>query len=207
MLKLRLTHNGLATSPQNLNPILLADLDLENAEKADKRQRNPANKQPAYVPQVNLFDSAQPGYIDLRISNRVQQSFEVGNIRQAIDEGWLLGVFFDDTTLTPPVVTNVALSGSISGTLTVTGTGFLSIAPDVSALLMRVPSIPPISFQLLQSEVIAAPYSGTFTAVEIEFVVPITSILGQLLRDPTTLLVSVYSDGVISDEFQFDWAG
>lgn len=199
MLKLRLVHTGLAASPPNRNSVLLDDLDLEN-----KSDRRPSNKQPAYVPLVNPFDEAQPGFIDLLITDRVQASFERGRIRQAITAGWISTVLFDDTTLTPPVISNVALSAALNGTLTITGTGFLSVSPDVTALLIRTADLPvPIELQLTADEIIAAPYSGSVIATQIQFTVPITSSLGQIVRDPIRLFFSVYSDGQLSEEFEY----
>lgn len=210
--KLRLIHDGLATTPQNLNSILLADLDLENAEKAGERthgghpvKRNAANKQAAYVPVSNPFDAAQPGFIDLFITDRVQRSYEVGEISKALAAGWITHTFFDDATLSEPAISAVALSAAINGTLSIDGSGLTSISPDIAALLIRTPTLPPIELQFTRDEILAAPYSGTWTATDIDFVVPVTSSLGQILRDPATLLISVYSDGVISDEFTFNW--
>lgn len=202
---LRLTHTGLMTSPPNRRSVLIPDIDLENAEKAGIPRR-PATKQPAYVPVVNPYDDNQAGFIDLVISDRVQASYEAGQIKKAIDEGWLSATIFDDSALTPPSVTNVQYNPpTINGELQIDGAGFDSVAPDITAVLIAAEvQGPPIEIQLSEWEITHAPYSGTILPAQIKFTVPFTSTLGQLLRSPQTLYVAVYSDKQLSNEFVYN---
>lgn len=201
---LRLTHNGFATTPKNLRSILIPDIDLENSEKDGYLRRNPLKKQPAYIPVVNPYDQSQPGFIDLVISDKVQASYECGMIRKAITHGWLLATIFDDATLTEPNITAVNITAPIGGQLQITGTGFTSISPDVTALLIEVEeSFPPIEIQLSESEILAAPYSGSILATAIDINIPFTSSLGQIVRNSAVFLITVYSDSKFSNRFRY----
>lgn len=201
---LRLIHNGHTVTPQIRRSILIDDIDLENAEKNGVPRHLP-NKQEAYLPELNPYDETQRGYIDLIITDKVQASYEAGKIHRMIGEGWVLATIFDDSALDQPNITNINISSPISGVFTITGTGLKSLAPDVSSVLIGVNNVdPPIDIQLSEAELLAAPYNGTITDLQIQFDIPFTSTLGQLLRSSQELEVVVYSDGLLSDPYIHD---
>jgi len=195
---LRLVHTNVSK-----RSVLLADLDLENAEKGNER-RHPERKQAAYVQQVNPYDESQPGFIDLRLSSRVRTSYAAGQIKKAISEGWLTSEIFDDSALSTPVITNVTLSAPINGDLTIDGSGLTSKSPDITAVMFSVQNVViPIEVQLSQNEILNPPYSGAIGAAQIKFTVPITSTLGQILSNGMPVDVMVYSDKLISEPYSF----
>ena len=184
--------------------MLLPDVDAEN-RGAD---RDPARKQHSYVPLVNPYDRAQPGWVDLDATVKVSASYSFGAIRKSVLAGWITAQLFDDATLTTPVVAGVSVTGVASLEVRISGSGFVSVAPDITAVLFSVfDAYPPAELQLSQGEVLAAPYSGSIAAGLIAFTAPFTSPLGQVLRAPAEVHVRVYSDGVLSAGFRYDHPG
>lgn len=202
---MRLRHVGLTATPPNRRSVLIADIDLENAEKSGV-PRHATKKQQAYIPVTNPYDDTQNGFIDLLITDRVQASYESGQIKKAIDNNWITATIFDDSALSTPIITNVQYNPpAINGEFQIDGSGFDSVAPDITAVLISpVIDGPPIEIQLSEYEILNAPYSGSIAAGQIKFTVPFTSTLGQLLRSPQTLIVEIYSDKLLSDEYTYN---
>lgn len=141
---LRLIHNQVG-----LGGILVDDLDdgLPNKEvqrmgsvadpKAYKRDGY-ANepKQPSYIPRVKAGEPTIAGYIDLKETDRVTRSAAGGKIAGLVRAGLITVVSFVPSDLTTPTVATANLGTPGAGDLTITGTGFLSLTPDVTSVVI-----------------------------------------------------------------------
>ncbi len=120
------------TNQQLLNRSILLD-------KIDKSQGNSEGyarraKQQVYVPYSNPLDSAVKGYSDLSPTDEVLLAMRpTGSIGGLEAGGYLAVAVVDSTLLTTPTTTN-ALVGMTQ--LTVTGTTYLSVSPDVTYLVV-----------------------------------------------------------------------
>lgn len=115
-------------------------------DKIDKSQGNSDSppyaqleKQKIYVPYVNPLDTAVPGYVDLVQTDEVLLAAEadgsIGGLANTTPPR--VGVTpFDSALIATPTVTN-SLNGA--GTTTVSGTTFLSVAPDRTRLILSNP--------------------------------------------------------------------
>ena len=139
---LRLIHNQTVTGA-----LLVDDIDDGLPNKQVKRLGSTANpdaykrdgyanaaKQPCYIPRTNPNDVTQPGFIDLEETERVTHSAFNGKIKGLQDAGLLNVVSLVAGDLVAPEITSAEFDGSVDETTTITGTGFLSIAPDVTTV-------------------------------------------------------------------------
>lgn len=95
-----------------------------------------APKQPCYVPYTKHGNPAIPGYIDLNMTEKVTLSAGQGKIFKLRQAG-LIGInSFNAGDLATPVVTGAATNTPGAGDLTITGTGFLSLAPNDSVVII-----------------------------------------------------------------------
>jgi len=128
-------------------PLLLDDIDDGLPNKQVKRLGSSADpnayardgyanapKQPCYIPYTNLADSTQPGYIDLEETSRVTHSAHSGKVKGFQDSGMVTVVSFLASDLTTPVITDAEIDVPAAGDLTIDGTDFLSISPDVTVV-------------------------------------------------------------------------
>ncbi len=89
-------------------------------------------KQPCYVPRTKPGDSSVAGYIDLDETQRVVHSAFSGKIKGLTDAGLVSVVSLLASDLVTPVVTNAVIDTPATGDVTITGTGFLSVSPDIT---------------------------------------------------------------------------
>lgn len=170
MSKLRLIHSQTTRSK-----IYLTELDtgLPN-EKYPAR----VQKQPVYIPFnftsiINgdiVVDTTLPGFVDLVFSDKVVLSQAQGQIKQFVDDGVLTAVTLAPGATAAPTIaaatedtTTSAVSATDDGLVTITGTGFTSVAPYVSSVLLTPTTGG--SLQLTSTEITTG--GGTFTATSI----------------------------------------
>jgi len=141
---LRLIHNQVG-----LNALLVDDLDdgLPNKEvhrmgstadpKAYKRDGY-ANepKQKAYIPRVKPGEPTIQGYIDLNETDRVTRSAGGGKIAGLQRAGLISVVSFSPSDLATPTVATADLGNPGADDLTISGTGFISLTPDVTSVIL-----------------------------------------------------------------------
>ena len=167
---LRLIHNQVVTGP-----IVIDDIDDGLPNKAvhrlgsngdpkayDRDGYANAPKQPCYVPLRKPSDPTIAGYIDLKETERVTLSAGKGKIAKFKAAGHILVVSFTMADLATPVITAAAASVPGPGDLTLTGTGFTSLGPDSSSVLITGTGGP---LTLTQSAIVTG--GGTFTDVSI----------------------------------------
>lgn len=138
---LRLIHNQ--TVP---GALLVDDLDdgLPNKETHRLASGDPktyqrdgyanALKQKCYVPRTKPGNAAIAGYIDLSETSRVDRSAAKGKIAGFQRAGLITVVSFVASDLAAPVVSGDTIGAPSAGDVTLTGTGFLSLAPNTSSV-------------------------------------------------------------------------
>jgi hypothetical protein len=139
---LRLIHNQTVASP-----LLVDDIDDGLPNKQTHRLGSTANpkaydrdgyanapKQPCYIPQTKPTDPSIAGYIDLAQTERVLFSAGKGKIQKLSAAGFVTVVSFTMADVAAPVVTNAQLGVPGAGDVTITGTGFVSLAPNSSTV-------------------------------------------------------------------------
>jgi len=115
--------------------------DIEDGVRFNSRHILDASKrallkQQVLVPYENPDDAAQPGFVDLQETDNVLLSADHGCIKGLQDNGLATVQIFSAADLTAPAITTADLDNPGAGDLTVTGTDFLSIPPDVSKLVL-----------------------------------------------------------------------
>jgi hypothetical protein len=170
MAKLRLIHNQTTRSK-----IYLTELEtgLPN-EKYPAR----VQKQVVYIPfnftsivdSEIVVDTTIPGFVDLVYSDKVLLSQDRGQIKSFIDDGFLTAIDIPSGALAAPTIslatedtTTSATSATDDGLVTITGTGFTSLAPYVSSVVLTPTTGAPVT---LTSTAITGG-GGTFTATSI----------------------------------------
>jgi len=93
-------------------------------------------KQPSYIPRVKATEPTIPGYIDLKEMDRVIRSVGGGKIAGLQRAGLISVVSFVPSDLATPTVATADLGTPGVGDLTITGTGFLSLSPDVTSVII-----------------------------------------------------------------------
>lgn len=190
---LRLVHNQTVAGG-----LLINDIDDGLPNKTAKRgvgdpktyQRDGyANKpkQPCYVPRVNLSDATQAGYIDLLETDHVLVSYNKGTIAGFVRAGLITVISFQPSDLSTPVLTTADLGTPGAGDLTLTGTGFLSISPNItSVILTGTGAVTKTAAQIL---------TGGGTVSNTSIFIPAALIPGVAL---TTTSAQVKADGLLS---------
>ncbi len=167
-------------------------------------------KQPCYVPRTKPSDATLAGYIDLNETQRVLLSEGKGKIAKLKQAGLIDTVQFAASALTTPVITNAQANTPSTGDVTLTGTGFTSLAPNASVAIFTGAG----AVTLTQAQILTA--GGTISATSI--VVPaslfpatvaatgtITVVAGASLVDTETFTLD---DGTNSATiFEFDSGG
>lgn len=121
-------------------------------------------KQACYVPRVKPTNSAIAGYIDLNETPRVQLSAAHGKIAGLQRDGKVTVVSFVAADLTAPVITNAVVASPGAGDITITGTNFLSVAPNISTVRLFGAGVGDVTLTRTQ---ILAGAGGTFSATSI----------------------------------------
>jgi hypothetical protein len=93
-------------------------------------------KQPSYIPRVKASEPTIPGYIDLYETDRVTRSAGGGKIAGLVRANLVSVVSFVPSDLATPTVAVADLGTPGPGDLTITGTGFLSLTPDVTSVII-----------------------------------------------------------------------
>jgi hypothetical protein len=163
---------------KNSGSLLINDIDDGLANKPRRRSNaghpdgSPpvgyANvlKQPAYVPRRKPGEPAIAGYIDLQETQAVLLSAGGGTIAGFRDNGYLTVVSLIEDDLTPATLTSATLAGDV----TLAGTDFESVEPDVSEVIFEGPGAVVLSRDDIETA------GGTFSDVSI--VVPAALIAG-----------------------------
>lgn len=140
---LRLIHAQTVTGA-----ILVDDIDDRLPNKTvDNRAGDPKafktdgqyykTKQKCYIPRVKATDATVAGYIDLSESPNVMRSAAAGKIAGLYQAGKILApVSFVAADLATPVVASATLDSPGAGDLTIAGTGFLSVDPEISSVIL-----------------------------------------------------------------------
>lgn len=131
-------------------------------------------KQPCYVPYTKATDPAIKGYIDLKQTERVTFSAGKGKIKKLQDAGFIDVVSFVMSDLDAPAITLAKINVPGAGDLTITGTSFLSLDPEVSSVSVTGAGGP---LTLTQAAIEAA-VGGVFTNTSI--VIPAALIPGVI---------------------------
>jgi len=169
---LRLIHSQTVQGPIRVDDI---DDGLPNKEvhrlgssgdpKAYKRDGYAnADKQPCYVPRVKAGETTIPGYIDLRETPAVTLSAGKGKIFKLQQAGLITTVSFQPSDIVTPNITGGTRDAPGAGDLTLTGTGFLSVSPDISTVRVFGTGVGDVT---LTSAQILAGTGGSFTNTSI----------------------------------------
>ena len=142
-------------------------------------------KQPCYIPRVKPTDATVAGYIDLEETARVLPSAGNGKIAgpQATTPPLISVVSFVESDLDAPVITGAALA---AGDLTIDGTSFLSVTPEITTVRMWGPTVGGTE---------AAP-AITLTSAQIVAVAPGAVGDTQIIIDATLLGLLAIGDNV-----------
>jgi hypothetical protein len=111
-------------------------------DKIDRSQGNFTGyayrgKQKIYVPYLNPVDTSVHGYLDLVPTDEVLLSWENGTIKKLFEQEYLDRAIVSADSIAKSTVTGVSLAGS---DVTITGTTFVSVEPDVTYVLVTNPS-------------------------------------------------------------------
>lgn len=141
-------------------------------------------KQKSYVPRVKASEPTIPGYIDLFETDRVTRSAGGGKIAGLVRAGLISVVSFVPSDLSTPTVATADLDTPGPGDLTITGTGFLSLTPDITSVILTGTG----AITLTSAQIIAGGGSVSDTAI----VILAADIPGVAL---TTTSAAVRADG------------
>lgn len=143
---LRLIHNQLSVTP---GAILVDDVDDGLPNKEVHRLGSTADpkayqmdgyankpKQACYVPRVKITDPTIAGYIDLNQTPRVTFSAGKGKIAKLTTVGWISVVSHTAAQIVAPTLATAAINVPGAGDLTLTGTTFLSITPEITSVIL-----------------------------------------------------------------------
>jgi hypothetical protein len=136
-------------------------------------------KQKCYIPPT--------GYIDLQETDRVVASAAKGAIKKLQNAGLISVVSFTPADLNTPVLTLANLDAPGAGDLTLTGTGFLSLAPATSSVVITGTG----AITLTSTQITTG--GGTFTNTSV--VIPTALIPGVVV---TASSAKVIADGLSS---------
>ncbi len=172
---LRLIH-----SQTGLGGILIDDIDdglpnkavhrLGSTADPDSYQRDGyANKrkQPCYIPYSNPANTAQAGYIDLDETDRVVRSASSGKIAGFVAAGLVSAVSLVASDKLAPVVSTVTLDAPAAGDVTIAGSNFLSVLPDVTSVTLAGAGVGSVTLTKTQIEA-AAPGAVSNSSIVID---------------------------------------
>jgi hypothetical protein len=141
---LRLIHNQTVAGP-----ILVDDIDDGLPNKEAHRLGSTADpkayardgyanqpKQPCYIARTRAGFPTLPGYIDLNQTMRVTFSAGKGRIKKMNLAGLISVVSLTSSQLVTSTVATAVLNSPGAGDLTITGTTFLSIQPDITTVFI-----------------------------------------------------------------------
>jgi hypothetical protein len=124
-------------NPSSVNS-LSVNLDTVLIDKIDRSQSNFTNyaqiaKQKIYVPKSNPANPAVKGYVDLVPTDEVLLSYNLGTISGLTTAGVVSTAIVASNLVTTSTIT---AASNAAGTTTITGTTFLSVAPDITYVIL-----------------------------------------------------------------------
>jgi hypothetical protein len=122
-------------------------------------------KQGTYVPYAKKTDTSIPGYLDLQETTRVTLSVEKGKIAGFLRAGKLSVVDLVAADLTAPTLASGTRNSPGAGDLSLSGTGFLSVTPDITQVILSGAGVG--SKTLTAAQIITASGSVGATAIVI----------------------------------------
>lgn len=154
-----------------------ATINLTDVDSGLPIEEFPARllKQQTYIPFYKksiiggkiVEDRSVPGFTDLVLSDKVKLSRDRGIIAGLVDSGKLTLIDLPDGALAAPVIatatedtTTSATSAVDDGLVSLTGTGFVSYAPDISSVTLTPTTGAPVTVTATQ----ITTGGGTFTA-------------------------------------------
>lgn len=144
-------------------------------------------KQKCYVPRQKIGETTVAGFIDLMESDTVLLSQNRGVIAGLVAAGHMTVTSFVAADVLTPVLTTAVLDSPGAGDITLTGTNFTSLAPDVSSVILTGTG----AVTLTSAQIIAG--GGSFAATSI--VILAASVPGIAV---TTTSAQVRSDSQLS---------
>ncbi len=93
-------------------------------------------KQKCYVPFAKATDTTLPGFIDLNQTDRVTLSAGKGKIKKMQTVSLLNVVSFLASDVVASVVTAAQIANPMAGDVTITGTTFLSVSPNITKVVI-----------------------------------------------------------------------
>lgn len=91
-------------------------------------------KQAVYVPRTKPSNAAVAGYVDLNETQKVLHSAGTGKIAGLQAAGLLSVVSFVASDLATPAITTATIDSPALGDLTIVGTDFLSVSPNITSV-------------------------------------------------------------------------
>lgn len=183
--------------------ILVDDIDDQLPNKTAHRMGSTADpkayardgyanspKQKCYVPRTKPGNPLIAGYIDLNQTPRVTLSAGQGKIAKLRQAGYITIVSLTAADLAAPVVTNAQIDVPGVGDVTITGTDFLSVAPNDSTVIVTGTG----AVTLTRNQIVVG--GGTFTGTSI--VIPAALVPGVAAG---TTSVKVNADDQNSNTF------
>jgi len=149
-------------------------------------------KQKCYVPRVKATDPTIPGYIDLEETERVILSAGKGKIYGLQRTGLITVVSLVIGDLAAPVISGVTLDLPAAGDVTIAGSGFLSVTPEITSVHLWGAGVGDVTLTKAQIEAVAP---GSVLAASI--VIDSTLIPGFTSGD----FVTVRADAQVSNTF------
>jgi len=109
-------------------------------------------KQPCYIPYSKPTDTSLPGYVDLDETPRVALSAAKGKIAGFVRAGLISVTTFAAADLATPVITGATLDDPAAGDVTIDGTGFLSLAPNITSVRLQGAGVGDVTLTQAQIE-------------------------------------------------------
>lgn len=139
-------------------------------------------KQPCYVPRLQATNPSAPGFINLNETPRVVLSAGKGKISKLQSAGLIRVVSIAAEDVATPTLATAELGTPDAGDLTLTGTTFVSIEPDITTVVITGTGAKTLS----TTEITAG--SGTVSATSI--VIPAALIPGVAAGTSSVKVVS-----------------
>lgn len=107
-------------------------------------------KQPCYISRVKPTDTTIAGYIDLEETARVLHSAGGGKILGMQAAGLISIVSFVESDLDAPVISGVVLNSPAAGDVTINGSNFLSVSPEITSVHLFGAGVGDVTLTLAQ---------------------------------------------------------
>lgn len=139
-------------------------------------------KQPCYVPRTQATNPLAPGFINVNETPRVVLSAGKGKISKLQSAGLIRVVSIAPAQVATPTLTLADLGTPGAGDVTLTGTTFVSIAPDITTVVITGPA----AITLTATQITGG--GGTVTATSI--MIPAALIPGVAVATSSAKVVS-----------------